>query len=225
MRLPAGATIAHFVAVQRYLIAAGLLIAASLLLDRWAFEHVVFDRTLEEDWGRLLRAMGYLPTWIVAGFALWLHERSTVAAAKRRALLLISSPIVAGLAAEALKLVFRRIRPLAAEGEYVFRSFAERPFSTGGLALPSSHAMVAFGAAAMLAYLFPRARWVWFGLAAGCGLTRVLGRAHFLSDVVVGAVAAVATTAILWRVYGPTPVLRPKLELRRTPVRLSGEVP
>jgi undecaprenyl-diphosphatase len=162
----------------------------------------VFDRTLEEDWGRLLRVMGFLPTWLAAALALWLHERGTIAAAKRRALLLIGSPIAAGLAAELLKLTFRRIRPLAAEGEYVFRSFTERPFSTGGLALPSSHTMVAFGAAAMLAYLFPRARWVWFGLAAGCGLTRILGQAHFLSDVVVGAVAAIATTAWLWRRYG-----------------------
>lgn len=184
------------------MIASGLAIVASLLLDRWAFEHVVFDRTLEEDWGRLLRVMGYLPTWGIAALALWLHERGVVANAKRRALLLLGAPIVAGLAAEILKLSFRRIRPLAGDGEYVFRPFTERPFSTGGLALPSSHTMVAFGAAAMLAYLFPRARWVWFALAAGCGLTRILGQAHFVSDVVVAAVAAIGTTAWLWRKYG-----------------------
>jgi membrane-associated phospholipid phosphatase len=64
--------------------------------------------------------------------------------------------------------------------------------------------MVAFGAAFMLAYLFPRARWVWFALAAGCGITRVLARAHFVSDVVVAAVAALATTALLWRRFGRT---------------------
>ena len=188
--------------MRRFLIASVLAIAASLLLDRWTLEHVVFERTLEEDWGRLLRVMGYLPTWGIAALALWLHERGTVPAAKRRALLLIGSPIVAGLAAEILKLTFRRIRPLAAEGEYVFRPFTERPLSTGGLALPSSHTMVAFGAAAMLAHLFPRARWVWFALAAGCGLTRIFGEAHFLSDVVVGAVAAIATTTWLWRRFG-----------------------
>jgi membrane-associated phospholipid phosphatase len=183
-------------------VAAVLAIAASLLLDRWTLQHIVFPRTLEEDWGRLLRAMGYLPTWIAAALALWLHERGVVAAARRRALLLIGSPALAGIVAELLKLALRRGRPLANDGEYVFRPFTERPFSSGGLALPSSHTMVAFGAAAMLACLFPRARWVWFALAAGCGLTRILGQAHFLSDVVVGALAAMATTMWLWRRYG-----------------------
>jgi membrane-associated phospholipid phosphatase len=68
--------------------------------------------------------------------------------------------------------------------------------------------MVAFGGAAMLAYCYPRTRWVWFTLAAGCGLTRVLARAHFLSDVVVGALAALATTAWLWNRFGRTYFLR-----------------
>jgi membrane-associated phospholipid phosphatase len=186
----------------RFILAAALAIAASLLLDRWTFEHVVYSRTLDEDWGRLLRVMGFLPTWGAAALALWLHERGVVAGAGRRALLLIGSPVVAGIAAEILKLTFRRGRPLVADGDYVFRPFTERPFSTGGLALPSSHAMVAFGAAAMLAYLFPRARWVWLSLAIGCGLTRILSQAHYLSDVVVAAIAAFATSAWLWRKYG-----------------------
>lgn len=187
----------------RFILAAALAIVASLLLDRWTFEHVVYARTLDEDWGRLLRVMGFLPTWGIAALALWLHERGVVAAARRRALLLIASPAVAGIAAEILKLSFRRGRPLVADGDYVFRPFTERPFSTGGLALPSSHTMVAFGAAAMLAYLFPKARWVWLSLAIGCGLTRILSQAHFLSDVVVAAIAAFATTSWLWRKYRP----------------------
>jgi membrane-associated phospholipid phosphatase len=72
-------------------------------------------------------------------------------------------------------------------GEYGFRAFSERTWSTAGLALPSSHALVAFAGAAMLARLYPRARWVGYVLAAGCGVTRVLAHAHFLSDVVMAA--------------------------------------
>jgi len=53
--------------------------------------------------------------------------------------------------------------------------------------MASSHTAVAFGAAAMLARLFPGARIVWYGVAAGCALTRVASGAHFMSDVVVGA--------------------------------------
>ena len=192
---------------RRLLLALVLAAAASFALDRWAYEHVVLTTVYDKDWGRLLRIMGFLPTWGIAALALWLHERGTVAHAKRRGLLLVGSPALAGITAELLKLIFRRERPVPHGGEYFFRSFTERTFSTSGLALPSSHVMVAFGAAAMLAYLFPRARWVWIGLAAGCALTRVLARAHFLSDVAVAALAAATVTALLWRRAG-APYLR-----------------
>jgi membrane-associated phospholipid phosphatase len=173
-----------------------------MVLDRWAYDHVVYAGVYDQDWGRLLRILGFWPTWAVAAFALWMHERGVVARARRRALLLAGSPAFSGIVSELLKLVIRRERPGAHDGAYAFRAFAERPFSTSGLGLPSGHTIVAFGAAAMLAYLFPRARWVWFAIAAGCGLTRVLARAHFLSDVVAAAFVALATTAWLWRRFG-----------------------
>ena len=47
--------------------------------------------------------------------------------------------------------------------------------------------MVAFAAATALARLFPRAKGVWYTLAAGCGFTRLLAHAHFFSDVTFGA--------------------------------------
>jgi membrane-associated phospholipid phosphatase len=176
--------------------------------DRWAYDHLQFARVYDEDWGRLLRIMGFLPTWLLIATGVWLHERGLADTAKRRALLMVASPIVAGIAAEILKLLLRRERPAAHDGEYFFRAFSERTFSTGGLALPSSHVMVAVGGAAMLAYLYPRTRWLWFALAAGCGLTRVLAHAHFLSDVVVGTIAALATTTWLWNRYGRPYFLR-----------------
>lgn len=171
-------------------------------LDPWAYRHITYARVYEQDWGRFLRIMGFLPVWFMAALALWLHERGIFASARRRALLLAASPVLSGLTGEVLKVLLRRERPEAHDGAYFFRPFSDRPFSSGGLALPSSHAIVAFGAAAMLAYLFPRARWVWFALAAGCAITRVLARAHFLSDTVVAALVAFATTAWLWRRFG-----------------------
>ena len=180
-------------------------------LDGWAYAHVTDARVYDRDWGRLLRILGFWPTWIVAAGALWLQERGIAGLAKQRALLLVGAPALAGIAAEVLKLVFRRLRPLASDGEYAFRSFTEGPLSTRGLAFPSSHTMVAFGAAAILTYLFPRAKWVWFSLAAGCALTRVLARAHYLSDVVAGAIAAIATTAwLISKVRGPTVSVTPE---------------
>lgn len=183
-----------------------LLVVVALVLafagDRWAYEHVEMARVYDEDWGRLLRIMGFLPTWAAVALGFWLHERGVFAHARRRALLIVASPVFAGLVAELMKLLLRRERPGAHDGEYFFRAFSERAFSTGGLALPSSHTMVAFGGAAMLACMYPRTRWIWFALAAGCGLTRILARAHFLSDVVVGALVALATTAWLWNTFG-----------------------
>src|SRR5690606_34907010 len=85
------------------------------------------------------------------------------------------------------------------EGEYVFRSFTEDTFSSSGLGMPSSHAIVAFGSAAMLSRLFPRAWPIWWALAWGCGLTRVLHGRHFVSDVVLAAIVGWLVAAILWR--------------------------
>ncbi|MGH7469575.1 MAG: phosphatase PAP2 family protein [Longimicrobiales bacterium] len=166
------------------------------LLDGWTYRNVRVENIYSEDWGRMLRVMGFLPLWFMAAIALWLHERP---ATWRRPLMLALSPALAGLAAELLKLLLRRERPNAHDGLYYFRPFTERTFSTGGLALPSSHAVVAFGAAAILSRLFPRARTIWWALAWGCGLTRVAAGAHFVSDVVVAAIVGWLVGAGVWK--------------------------
>jgi membrane-associated phospholipid phosphatase len=155
------------------------------LLDGWAWTHLVDPEVYGNDRGRLLRVIGYYPLWIVLAAALWLQTRD-----RRRALFLGVVPGLGGLAAEVLKLLLRRERPGPHDGEYVFRAFSERTFSTSGLALPSSHALVAFTGAWVLCRLYPRAWPVWLLLAAGCALTRVQAHAHFLSDVTVAALAA-----------------------------------
>jgi membrane-associated phospholipid phosphatase len=177
--------------------AAVAAIIAAHLLDPWFYAHFRVTDIYDDDWGRLLRVMGYLPLWLAAALALGLHEGSE--RGYRRAVLLAAAPVIAGIAGEILKLVFRRERPGAHEGHYFIRSFSERTFSTSGLALPSSHAIVAFGAAAILSRLFPRAWPVWWALAWGCGLSRTAAGAHFFSDIVVAAGAAWLVVAILWQ--------------------------
>lgn len=167
------------------------------LLDGWAWQHLVDPEVYEHDRGRLLRVVGYYPVWIAMALALWLHSRD-----RRRALLLGVVPGLGGLAAEVLKLLLRRERPGPHEGEYFFRSFSERSFSTSGLALPSSHALVAFAGAFILCKLYPRAWPVWLALGAGCALTRVQAHAHFLSDVVTAGVAAWMVVELCWK-YSP----------------------
>ncbi len=181
------------------------LIALAHALDGWMYQHFRLENIYSEDWGRLLRVLGFLPLWFVLAFALWLHERP---ASLTRPALLALSPAFAGLAAELLKLLLRRERPGAHEGAYYLRPFTERTFSTSGLALPSSHALVAFGAAAILSRLFPKARIVWWMLAWGCGLSRVAAGAHFFSDVVVAAVVGWLVGAFTWWLIQPRKVTR-----------------
>lgn len=182
---------------------AGLTLAAAHLLDWVVYPGLHLDGVNERDWGRLLRVMGYAPTWLAIAGAFWLEGRGEgrPAGDDRRATAraILLAVIVGGLGAEALKLLIRRERPDAEAGIYVFRSFADDPFSTRMLGMPSSHAMVAFAGAAALARRYPRAGAVLYGLAAGCGLTRVLAQAHFLSDVVA---AAIGGTAAGWWAHG-----------------------
>lgn len=175
-----------------------LLVIAAHILDPLAFRYVRIENIHDEDWGRMLRVMGFVPLWLAASAALVLHDRTPPRAILRsRGGLIALGAILGGAAAELLKLVFRRLRP-GEFGEYLFRPFTERPFSTGGLGLPSSHALVAFGAAAVLARVFPRARTIWWGLAWGCGFSRIAAGAHFLSDVVVAFVIGWLVGALIW---------------------------
>ncbi len=166
----------------------GTLLA--LLVDKWAYDTLHDPKVYERDWGRLLRVMGFLGTWVALAIAIALQEGSVVQRrprATRRAWLLVGAAAAGGVLAELGKLLIRRERPAVHDGLYGFRDVTDRMWSTSGLAMPSSHTLVAFAGAAMLARLYPRARWVGYVLATGCAVSRVLARAHFVSDVVLAA--------------------------------------
>jgi len=193
-------------ALLRFLIVAAIALVLAHLADRWAYVHLYRPRFQDSDLGRMLRVMGFLPLWMAAALALALCDRPLRAtrsayAAASRGLLLFASATTGGIAAELLKLLFRRERPRAHAGAYVLRAWTDRPFSTSGLSFPSSHALVAFGAAAMLALLFPRARWVWYALGVGCAYARVAAGAHFLSDVTAAAIVGVLVAQGIWRLH------------------------
>jgi membrane-associated phospholipid phosphatase len=186
----------------RNVIIALALIALSMLLDGWVADHVRFGRVYETDWGRMLRTFGYLPFWLLAVIALALQDRGS-REWWRRAILLAAAPTVAGIVGEVLKILVRRMRPSDAGHAYAFRPWSDHPFSSRGFGFPSDHALVAFGAAAILARLFPRAWWVWYGAAIGCAISRLLAHAHYLSDVVASACIAIGLAALLWRYAAP----------------------
>ena len=176
-----------------------------MLVDRWAYDHLYVANVYDQDWARFLRELGWFPTWVVVSLAMWLATRrdgaatgaSTAADAPARGLsmrpspraaaYLFIAPAASGITCEIVKLLIRRERPEANLGAYGFRPWSDHPFSSAGLAMPSSHTMVSFAAATALARIFPGARWVWYALAAGTALTRVMAHAHFVSDVALGA--------------------------------------
>ena len=172
--------------------------------DHWAYDHLYIAKVYDRDWAMALRACGTLYVWIPVALILWLVQREqNAAAAKRQAWFVLGSPVLAGLVCEVVKLLIRRERPDVAHGDWVFRAWSDHPFSSAGLATPSSHTMVAFGAATMLARLFPRARWVFYVLAWGCAATRMLSHAHYLSDVTFGALLGWAVAWGIWIQWGP----------------------
>jgi membrane-associated phospholipid phosphatase len=86
-----------------------------------------------------------------------------------------------------LKLIFWRERPNVDNARGLFFQ------STAGWdsSLPSSHGVLAWSAAAVIAAADP-SRWTQLGvysLASGVSLTRVLGQEHFPTDVLVGSIA------------------------------------
>lgn len=96
--------------------------------------------------------------------------------------------IVDGVVVEqGLKLVFWRERPTVDNSRGLFFQRSAGIDSS----FPSSHAVLAWSSAAVIAERY-RSRWVQAGvysLATGVSMTRVLGQAHFPTDVLVGSAA------------------------------------
>jgi membrane-associated phospholipid phosphatase len=181
-----------------FLAMAAGLIAAAHLLDQAAWEHVRDLRVNDKDWGRLLRSMGYVPTWLIIAAGFWLQDRGARSWGWRGGIVVLA-PALAGGIAELLKIVVRRQRPSPDDFGYLWRPFSEDLWSTRGLGIPSSHVAVAFAGAAVLTRIFPRAWWLWYVLATGCAVTRVLAMGHFLSDVVAAALLGYVVGVLLAR--------------------------
>lgn len=172
-----------FLAVLLTVVLAGFL--ASLALDGVAYRQIDWPRE-GRDLHNLFRLAGYLPTILVLGAALSLIDPRHLP----RAAHIVICAALSGFAAELVKMLVGRERPIAHDGGVYFKPFLHGFVDQSNLAFPSSHAAVAFGAAWMACLFFPRGRWLWLGLASGCALTRIAAKAHWLSDCYAAAVVA-----------------------------------
>lgn len=205
--VPASLMLPHERAARRRrgLVVALVLVVGLLavtLVDRWVWEHATlgraaFERVEKKDWYQLLRQVGYLPVWLVIGLCVGLADGRA-----RRGVLIALAAGLGGAAAEVVKVIVQRFRP-GTDGEYVFRWVMDGVPNGGlvkGLGLASSHAGVAFGGAMMVAALWPRAGWVAVAMAAGCGATRVMSGAHFVSDVYVAGVLSYGVVRLILKI-------------------------
>lgn len=105
----------------------------------------------------------------------------------RVGLAVLLAAVVAGLAANGLKLVFQ----------------VPRPQTPGSYSFPSGHATIAFAVAAVLARAFPAAGPVFAVVAILGGLARVYFRDHYVIDIVAGFLLGTAIgLAIAHRLLG-----------------------
>lgn len=101
--------------------------------------------------------------------------------------------IAGGCGANVLKLLIARSRPGATDVTSIesWQTFAGwLPFARNGSAwqsFPSAHTATAVALALVLATFYPRGRLLFAVFAVAVGLQRVLGSAHYPSDVLAGA--------------------------------------
>lgn len=191
-----------------FVVIAIIALVVAHTLDRFAWEYLRGVERSRSDGYRLLRALGYWPTWGLIGAVLLVLDWRRGSGPRigvglpARGFAVLCATGAAGLASEALKLLIRRERPTLAM-EYVFRPFWEEPFRTSGLGLPSGHTVIAFAGAFTLSRLYPELKWLWLALAAGCAYTRLMDGAHYLSDTTLGVLVAWAVTRLIWTALVP----------------------
>ena len=114
---------------------------------------------------------------------------------------LAATALGAGLLADVAKLLVLRIRP----HNFNFHGGVWDTFGrwlplwrglSGQQSMPSGHTALAVGLAMALAWLYPRGRWLFPGVAALVACQRITGGAHYLSDTLVGASLGCLSAAI-----------------------------
>ncbi len=197
---------------DRWRLFAMIAIAAlvlALLLDGLAYELISFKWQDEGEGGpkwkleqsqfyQFLRLVGFVPVWLAVAIGVDLASRRRANSGLDRGGAraawvtpgMLVCTVVTGAVVALLKALIGRERPSEHDGELYFKSLFEGFVDGSNLATPSSHAAIAFAGALVISRLRPGTGLIALPLAAGCAYTRVRMGAHFLSDVVLGAIVA-----------------------------------
>lgn len=181
----------------------------ALILDWPAYQILSIDTLIEgEDspqWKieqrqlyQFVRLVGYIPAWLAIALAVDLagrRRRSPMVGVERddRGLVtpgILACTLLTGLVVAFMKALIGRERPLKHDGEWYFKPFLDGFTDGSNLSTPSSHAAIAVAGALVISRLRPGTGFVAIPLAVACAYSRVLMGAHFISDVVLGAIVA-----------------------------------
>ena len=123
---------------------------------------------------------------------------------------LAAMALAAGLMADVAKLLVLRIRPRNCNFQGgVLDTFG--PWLplwhglSGQQSMPSGHTALAVGLASGLAWLYPRGRWLFAGMAVFVACQRITCGAHYLSDTLVGASLGCLSAVIFQKEPGSCP--------------------
>lgn len=187
--------------------ALALLIAAVALVLATGFDHIAqqWSEPWRQTWlgkglaqGAYWAGLGGTQAMVMAALALWGWRRH----GPRRlwaGLSGIGAVAASGILVQIFKHLAGRPRPrLALPATEYFGPTLQSDL----LSFPSGHATTSFAVAAALSTWYPRATWLFYGLAALIGLGRVVGDSHHFSDVLAGAALGLAVGWILAAALG-----------------------
>ena len=119
---------------------------------------------------------------------------------RRISLLIISSYLLSGGIAQAMKYYFEEARPMVATGLEGYQYFIENVSLRNYHSFPSGHTASAFALAAILAFISPdkKRSLLFLLIAIIVGYSRIYTGQHFLIDVLVGSFVGVASSIICW---------------------------
>lgn len=141
---------------------------------------------------------GILGTWLTLKFvpSLSPQNKQHLQNWKQRSLFLLISMLTSGVALHLMKFVFGRQRPHITDD---FQAHIFHPFNThwNFHSMPSGHSQTLVTVATVFWVIFPKSAWIVYPLAIGLALTRLPMKAHFLSDVMIGAYLGFAVTLLV----------------------------
>lgn len=156
-----------------------------------ALSYEEFREDLEPVLRGVLGAMGYVILLIVLG---------SYPNGRRLCLGFLATMLLSTFVTHALKLGIGRGRPQLELGPAHYQPFHARE---GDLeSFPSGHASAAAAMAVLMGMYFPRARRVFYAMAAIVGFERIVTDKHYLSDVLAGYAVGILAVLVCLRALG-----------------------